>query len=140
MSIRVIYLSLSGNTEEMAKEVLEGIHQAGREADLLEFSAATLDDIRNADALALGCPAKGTEELEEDIVEPLVESMSQIDWSGKKLALFGSYGWGDGEWMRNWQERMQGYGATLVADGVITLENPDRDGIEQCRKLGALLV
>ena len=59
---------------------------------------------------------------------------------GKKIALFGSYGWGDGEWMRNWDEECSNLGADMACDYVICNETPDDDGIADCKALGAALV
>lgn len=136
--IVVIYWSGTGNTEAMAKAVCEGATSDDTEVKCLSVDEASTDDIEAADAVALGCPSMGDEVLEEEEFEPFVESIEGII-SGKTTALFGSYGWGDGEWMRNWQERMQGCGASLVDEGLILNEEPDDDGLEQCKALGAKL-
>ncbi|GAA0180393.1 flavodoxin [Clostridium sediminicola] len=134
-NIAVIYWSGTGNTESMANAVLEGAQNDGIKVLLKTVNCATIEDVKNADAVALGCPSMGVEILEEAEMEPFVESIAQVI-SGKKLALFGSYGWGNGEWMEDWQERMEQYGANLVDDGLIINETPDKDGLEMCRELG----
>ena len=101
--IAVVYWSGTGNTERMASAVLEGAKEKGADAVLFqasEFDASMMDSY---DAVAFGCPAMGAEVLEEDEFQPLFDAC-ETKLSGKKIALFGSYGWGDGEWMRNWEE------------------------------------
>ena len=137
--IYVVYWSQTENTQAMAEAVGEGITQAGKEAEVLEVSAASLDDLKNVSSFALGCPAMGAEVLEETEMEPFVEEVEKFA-SGKNIALFGSYGWGDGEWMRDWVERMKSAGANVIGDeGLIINETPDDDGLEECRSLGQQL-
>ena len=89
--------------------------------------------------MPLGCPAMGDEVLEEGEMEPFVEAVEKFA-SGKTIALFGSYGWGDGQWMRDWEERMVGAGATVLGgNGVICQEDPDEEALEACRELGRKL-
>lgn len=134
MKIAVIYWSGTGNTEAMASAVAEG---AGAELySVSQFSG----DVSEYDRLAFGCPAMGAENLEEGEFEPFFEGI-ESKLSGKKVALFGSYGWGDGEWMRNWEERAKNDGATLVGgEGLIVNETPDDEALEKCAALGAELV
>lgn len=134
MKIAVIYWSGTGNTEAMASAVAEG---AGAELySVSQFSG----DVTEYDRLAFGCPAMGAENLEEGEFEPFFEGI-ESKLSGKKVALFGSYGWGDGEWMRNWEERAKNDGATLVGgEGLIVNETPDDEALEKCAALGAELV
>lgn len=132
MKTAVIYWSGTGNTEAMANAVAEG---AG--ADLFavaDFSGSVAD----YDALAFGCPAMGAEVLEEDEFEPFFTSIeSQL--SGKRVLLFGSYGWGDGEWMRNWEDRTKAAGAALIAEGYTANEAPSDDDLAKLKALGAEL-
>ncbi|WP_027626867.1 flavodoxin [Clostridium lundense] len=134
----VIYWSGTGNTEAMANALAEGAKIDGVEIKLLTVGQATIENVEGADALALGCPSMGAEQLEEGEMEPFVEMISSAV-KGKNLALFGSYGWGNGEWMEQWQERMEDYGAKLVDDGLIIHETPDEEGLEKCRELGKSL-
>ncbi len=135
MNAVIIYWSGTGNTEMMAKAIEEGAKGAGADVQLIEVSDATLDDVKNAEVVMMGCPSMGAEVLEETVMEPFVESLEgQV--TGKKVALFGSYGWGNGEWMDDWNERMEGYGATLVVDSLILNETPDDDGLAQCQDFG----
>ena len=136
--VAVVYWSGTGNTEEMANAVAEGAKDAGCEVSLTpaaEFSAGQMDDF---DAVAFGCPAMGAEELEDSEFDPLFQDC-RSKLSGKKIALFGSYGWGDGEWMRTWEETCQGDGAKLVCESVICQETPDDEALDACKKLGASL-
>nr|WP_092070729.1 flavodoxin [Dendrosporobacter quercicolus]NSL48356.1 flavodoxin [Dendrosporobacter quercicolus DSM 1736]SDM14261.1 flavodoxin, short chain [Dendrosporobacter quercicolus] len=136
--VAVIYWSGTGNTEEMAKAVAEGAKNDQTEVSLLSVSEATADTVKNADAIALGCPSMGAEVLEESEMEPFVASIESLV-SGKSLALFGSYGWGNGEWMQDWSARMSEHGASLVAEGLIVMNNPDDSALEECKALGRKL-
>ncbi len=136
MSVSVVYWSGTGNTQVMAEAVAEGIRSAGAEANVLEVADADAAALASEDAFALGCPSMGAEQLEETEMEPFVETLEPLV-SGKKILLFGSYGWGDGEWMREWADRMKNAGAVLVrAEGVIANEAPDNEALEECRAAG----
>lgn len=138
--INIIYWSGTGNTEKMAKLILEGIKSEGIDAEMKSVSEATIEDVLNSEALALGCPSMGSEELEEGEMQPFIESIED-KISGKKLALFGSYGWGDGLWMREWEDRMKDNGADLIQDGLIINGSPESDEDESsCIELGKKLV
>ncbi len=134
--VAVIFWSETGNTETMARAVAEGAKAAGAEAALL--ACADVTGVASCDAVALGCPAMGAEELEDGEFLPMLERI-EASLPGKKVALFGSYGWGDGEWMRSWEARCAEKGITLAADSVTVNEAPDKDGLAACRALGALL-
>ena len=134
--VAVIYGSGTGNTEAMAKAVAEGAKSAGADVDLL--TCADVNSVDGYDAVALGCPAMGAEELEDGEFLPMLESI-EAALPGKKTALFGSYGWGDGEWMRSWEARCAEKGITLAADSVTVNEAPDEDGLVACKTLGAAL-
>ena len=135
--IAVIYWSMSGNTEAMANAIAEGARSAGAEVDLMQVSDADAGQALSYPKLALGCPAMGAEALEEAEFEPF---FSQLEGrlSGKSLALFGSYGWGDGQWMRDWVQRTEQAGASVYqGQGLIVNETPDDDALAQCRDFGA---
>ena len=135
----VAYWSQTGNTAAMAAAVGEGITEAGKEAVVTDISSVSMDDLQAASAFALGCPAMGAEVLEESEMEPFVAEL-EGNVKGKKIALFGSYGWGDGQWMRDWEERMISAGATVVnGEGLICQEAPDGDVISECESLGKQL-
>lgn len=137
--IIVAYWSQTGNTEAMANAVGEGIEAAGKKALVTEISGVSMDDLKNASVFAMGCPAMGAEVLEEAEMEPFVMEVEGFA-SGKNIGLFGSYGWGDGEWMRSWVERMTAAGAVVVGgEGVICQEAPDEEALESCRALGKAL-
>ena len=137
--IAVVYWSGTGNTEAMANAVLEGAKEKGAEAVLLTPENFDVSMMDSYDAIAFGCPAMGAEVLEEDEFEPMFASC-ESKLSGKRIALFGSYGWGDGEWMRNWEESCKEAGANLVCDSVICQEEPDDEATDACKALGAALV
>ncbi|OPY57798.1 MAG: Flavodoxin [Pelotomaculum sp. PtaU1.Bin035] len=138
-SIAVIYWSGTGNTKMMAEAIAEGAKNDEVMVTLMEVSSASIEDLLNADAVALGCPAMGDEVLEESEMEPFVATIEKEGLNGKPVALFGSYGWGDGEWMIDWADRMKKAGAMLVDDGLIIQEAPDEQGLESCRELGRRL-
>lgn len=138
MKIAVVYWSSTGNTEAMAQAVVEGARKAGASAELFtatEFDGGKVDAF---DAIVFGCPAMGAEELEDSEFAPMFESC-ESKLSGKKIALFGSYGWGDGEWMRTWEDTCRNDGASLVCNSVICQEAPDDDALNACRSLGESL-
>lgn len=117
--ISIVYWSQTGNTQAMAEAISEGVTEAGKEAKIIDVTDASLDALKTEKVFALGCPAMGAEVLEESEMEPFV---SELEGSvgGKTIALFGSYGWGDGQWMRDWVERMEAAGARVLnGEGLI---------------------
>lgn len=140
MSISVVYWSGTGNTEAMANALAEGIREAGGEAVLQAADSASAAELAKEDVFALGCPSMGAEELEESVMEPFVSELEGMV-QGKKILLFGSYGWGDGEWMRNWEERMKNAGAELITgEGIIANEAPDAEAVEALKAAGRAMV
>lgn len=136
MSISVVYWSGTGNTASMAEAVADGIKAAGAEAELMEAGAADAAKVAAKKVFALGCPSMGAEQLEEAEMEPFVADLEALV-SGKNILLFGSYGWGDGEWMREWEERMKSAGAVLVGgEGITANETPDEDVIGKLKEAG----
>ena len=134
----VVYWSGTGNTEAMAKAVAEGMESAGAQVTMLTPDQVKASELSAYDAIAFGCPAMGAEELEDGEFAPMFE-ICESKLSGKKIALFGSYGWGDGEWMRTWEENCRDKGANLVCDSVICQETPDDEALSACRSLGEAL-
>lgn len=125
----VIYWSGTGNTEQMAQAVAQG---AGGELFAVSDWAG---DLSLYDHLAFGCPSMGVEVLEESEFEPFFAGIEN-ELKGRKVALFGSYGWGDGEWMRNWESRVKENGAQLFREGLTVNDTPDDDGLTACRQFG----
>lgn len=137
--ISVVYWSGTGNTESMAHAIAKGITDGGKEAECVAVDSASLVDLQEQPVFALGCSAMGAEVLEEGEMEPFVAEVEKFA-SGKQIALFGSYGWGDGQWMRDWVERMTSAGATVVdGEGLICNESPDDAALAACEALGAKL-
>ncbi len=130
----VVYYSSTGNTEKMAEAVAEAARAKGTETDLISCESFA-GNIGDYDAAAFGCPAMGDEVLEETVFEPMFAALED-KLSGKRIGLFGSYGWGDGKWMRDWADRCRSAGAVLINDGVIANNEPDEDALAQCRALG----
>ena len=136
--VAVVYWSSTGNTEAMANAVADGIREKGGEAVLHTCEDFDGSKVAEYDAIAFGCPAMGAEELEDTEFEPMF-SACESKLSGKKIALFGSYGWGDGEWMRTWEESCKNDGAELVCDSVICADAPDDEAEAACIALGKAL-
>ena len=137
--IAVVYWSSTGNTEAMANAVAEGARNAGADVTMYTATEFTASMVEDFDAIAFGCPSMGAEQLEESEFEPMFTDC-ESKLRGKKIALFGSYGWGDGEWMRTWEDTCRSDGADLACDSVICMEAPDDDAEAECRALGAALV
>lgn len=137
--VNIIYWSGTGNTESMASLISDGAKEKGAEVKLLNVSKASVKDIEEADVVALGSPAMGDEVVEEAEMEPFVESAAAA-LKGKKVGLFGSYGWGTGKWMEDWTEKVQSdYGSDVVDDGLIVNGSPEDDSEEQCKEFGRKL-
>lgn len=134
MKVAVIYWSGTGNTQQMAETIAQS---SG--AELFSVSEFT-GNIADYDRIAFGCSAMGDEVLEECEFEPFFASVED-SLNSKTIALFGSYGWGDGQWMRDWQERAKAHGAIVINDeGLIVNETPSDDDLEKCKALGEALV
>lgn len=136
--IAVVYWSGTGNTKSMAFAVLDGVKLSGAHGELFIASEFDASMVSSFDAIAFGCPSAGTEQLEESEFDPMF-SACRPKLNGKRIALFGSYGWGDGEWMRNWEESCVGDGAILVSDSIICNYAPDDNTLESCKSLGEVL-
>ena len=137
--VYVVYWSQSGNTQAMAEAIGKGITAAGKEAAVQFVSEASAEDLTNVKGFALGCPAMGAEVLEEMEMEPFVCGLEGFV-AGKAIALFGSYGWGDGQWMRDWVDRMSAAGANIVnGEGLMCQEMPDEEVLSDCENLGRQL-
>ncbi|MDR1902211.1 MAG: flavodoxin [Treponema sp.] len=137
--VLIVYWSGTGNTEVMAKQVAKGVSDAGAELVLKKAAEATAGMVKEAAALAFGCPAMGAEILEEAEMEPFVSALSKEELDGKPLGLFGSYDWGDGQWMRDWAERMKAMGALVDGEGLITQLAPTEETLNKCYELGKRL-
>ena len=134
--VAIVFWSATGNTETMANCIAEGAGAAAAIVPCAEMDAAKLNEY---DVVAFGCPAMGAEQLEESEFEPMFAGL-EGSLNGKKVALFGSYGWGDGEWMRTWESDCDSAGMNLVCESVICTETPDDAALEACRALGKALV
>lgn len=135
--VAVVYWSGTGNTEAMAMAVAEGAKGKGAEVSVIAAAEFSPEQVSEYSAIAFGCPSMGSEQLEESEFEPMFAAL-EGSLNGKKIALFGSYGWGDGQWMRDWAQRAQDDGAQLFSEeGLICNETPDDDVQAACRKLGA---
>ncbi len=133
--VAVVYWSGTGNTEAMAKAIAEGAKDNGAEVDIFTASEFNGDKMDEYEAIAFGCPAMGAEELEESEFQPMFDTCKP-KLSGKNIALFGSYDWGDGEWLRLWEADCRDSGAVILCDSLAVNNTPDDDGIEQCKVVG----
>ena len=137
--IYVVFWTQGGNTQAMAEAIGEGIREAGKEAEVVFVTGADIEALKAAPKFALGCPAMGAEVLEEAEMEPFVCDVEGFA-SGKKIALFGSYGWGDGEWMRNWVDQMKNAGADVIGgEDAICADAPDDETEAKLVELGKQL-
>ncbi len=136
--VAIVFWSATGNTEAMADAVKAGAQEAGAEVSAFTAADFSADMAADFDAIAFGCPAMGDEVLEEDEFQPMFDAVLPA-LNGKKAALFGSYGWGDGQWMRDWEEVCKSAGVNLVCDCVIANEAPDDEAVAACKALGAAL-
>ena len=137
--VAVVYWSGTGNTEAMAKAVEAGIKDAGSEAVVLTSAQFDASKVAEFDAIAFGCPAMGNEVLEESEFDPMFTAI-EGSLKDKKVALFGSYGWGDGQWMRDWEDRCKAAGAVLAIESVMANDAPDAEAEDKCKALGKALV
>ena len=137
MKAAVVYWSGTGNTAAMAELVLEGMQSAGADAELIECSSVT--DLSSYGAIAFGCPAMGSEQLEDSEFEPMFDNVKK-ELAGKSVGLFGSYGWGDGEWMSNWEDECKACGIRLAAESVIVNGAPEGETAAACRALGQAII
>lgn len=134
--ILMVYWSGTGNTEKMAEHIQKGAEGADAKVTCKPVAQAGVDDIDGYEYIILGCPSMGAEVLEEGEMEPYMASI-EAKLSGKKVALFGSYDWGDGQWMRDWEERVKSAGAALVSgEGLIVNNEPQAADCEACSEFG----
>lgn len=138
MKASVIYWSGTGNTEAMANEIASKLKELGADTKLVSVEEASIDDAKEAELLALGCPAMGAEELEEDYFRPYFDSIKDII-KDKKLAIFGSYEWNSGEWMDLWKKECEDDGIEVV-DALIAYDHPDAEALAKCRELAEKLM
>ena len=134
----VVYWSGTGNTAAMADAVVDGVKSAGGQPELFTADLFNSDMVDNYDFIAFGCPSMGCEQLEDTEFEPMFDSCKS-KLKDKKIALFGSYGWGDGEWMQTWKNDCKSFGADLVCDSVICNDAPDDEAVAKCEDLGKAL-
>lgn len=137
--VNIVFWSGTGNTAAMAELIAQGVSEAGSEAVLIPVSEANVEELKKEEAFALGCPSMGAEQLEEMEMEPF---MCELEGgiAGKQIALFGSYGWGNQEWMRDWEGRIASAGASVVnGEGITVNGAPDSDTQEQCKNVGRAL-
>lgn len=131
----IIYWSGTGNTEAMANLIAKGIEESGIKTEMINISSANVDNLKDENIVVLGCPSMGDEELEGGEFLPFLENV-QEDLKNKKVILFGSYGWGDGQWMRSWEEEMTASGVNVALEPLIVNYAPEGESEEQCIQYG----
>lgn len=137
--MKIVYYSLSGNTKMVAEFIKEGIEEKGKQVELVNVEDANIDEIVNEEMIILGCPSCGVEQLDEEYMEPFVQAL-EGKINNKAVALFGSFGWGEGDWMREWEDRIAAFGGKLVTESLIVKEAPEEtEEIEACRAFGRIL-
>lgn len=133
--VLLVYWTGTGNTEIMAEKIKEGLESSGLSVDYRTVDAVEADEVSGYEKLVFGCPSMGVEILEEDEFEPFFEEAEKL-LAGKKVALFGSYGWGDGEWMDAWVDRVKDSGANLFEPGFMINSTPSGEEEEECFEFG----
>lgn len=136
--MKVIYWSQTGNTQKMAELIAKGIEEGGKKAELVELANISVADLKDEEVIILGSPASGTEEIEETQVEPFVKSL-EGNIQGKKVALFGSWGWGEGEYIHELEERIKSYGGQIVGESLTVMESPEGEDEDKCVEFGKLI-
>ena len=136
--VAIVYWSGTGNTEAMAMAVAEGAKGKGAEVSVITAAEFSPEQVGEYSAIAFGCPSMGAEQLEEGEFEPMFSGCKNR-LGGKSVGLFGSYGWGDGQWMRDWEKDCDDAGINLVCESVICCETPDDATLEACRAMGKAL-
>lgn len=137
--VKIVFWSGTGNTAAMARFIAQGVEEAGKSAVLIPVAEANADELKAEKAFALGCPSMGAEQLEETEMEPFMCELEN-GIAGKQIALFGSYGWGNQEWMRDWESRVASAGANVLnGEGITVLGAPDAEAEELCKSAGRAL-
>ncbi|WP_099202997.1 flavodoxin [Miniphocaeibacter massiliensis] len=134
--LAIVYWSGTGNTESMANGILEGANSITDDVDLIfsdDFSDSNVDDY---EVIAFGCPSMGDEELEDSFEDMFSSCEDKLN--GKKIALFGSYEWNNGEWMETWTNRAKELGANLVAISLPVYDNPTDEDLDKCKEFGKI--
>lgn len=136
--MKIIFWTSTGNTESMAELISRGIEQGGKQSELINISDNSSPEIKDEKLVVLGCPAMGDEELDTSEFEPFLDENKEL-FNGRKVALFGSYGWGDGQWIRTWEDKMREYGAVIAIDSLIVNNAPEGDTADECIEFGKKL-
>lgn len=131
----IVYWSGTGNTAAMADKIFDSAKESGADAELFTASEFSADKVDKFDFIAFGCPSMGCEQLEDMEFEPMFEQCKP-KLKGKNIALFGSYGWGGGEWMSTWEDDCKNFGANLAFDSIICNDTPDDEALAKCEELG----
>ena len=135
MNVTIIYWSGTGNTEAMANYIKEGAEEQGNLVSIKEVYNASMEDVEACDVLVLGCPSMGAEVLEESSFQPFFDE-TLPNLGGKQVELFGSYDWGDGQWMRDWSDTIASVGALQSQESLIVNNTPVGDDIQKCLDFG----
>ena len=135
MKVAVIYASTTGNTEAMANAINDAVKAAGAEVIFSTADSANKDDVLSSDVILLGSPAMGDEVLEDSVEE--FYSGIEGSLNGKKVGIFGSYDWGDGQWLRDWTDRLNNAGAVSIAEPLMVHLTPEEADVEQCKAWAA---
>lgn len=137
--ISIIYWSNGGNVEVLANTMADELEQAGVNVCIKHVSDADVSDVIEADAVAFGSPSMDNNRIEQQEMEPFINEFKLLPINGKKAVLFGSYGWDDGQFIKNWVVRMKDYGFNVLGDLAVK-ESPTDDDIEEAKKLAKKLI
>ncbi len=133
--IMIVYWSGTGNTEMMAKAIKEGIEKEGADVSLKSVDKVSIEDVKEEKCIIFGSPAMGAEELAEEM-EDFISELEKTGIKNKFAAAFGSYDWGDGEWMKDFGERLKNDGFNVIGDGLAINSAPDEEGLKKCLEYG----
>ena len=131
MKVAIIYASTTGNTEAMANAINEAVIGTGAEVVYGTADSADASQVTSSDLILLGSPAMGDEVLEDSMESFYTAIESEL--KGKKVGIFGSYDWGDGQWLRDWNDRLNSAGAVVAQEPLMVHLTPGNEDIEQCK-------
>lgn len=133
--VSIIYWSNGGNVEVLANTIAESAKMHGAVVTIKHVQDATIEDVTTADAVAFGSPSMDNNRIEQHEMEPFIKEFKLLPNNNKKVVLFGSYGWDDGQFMKDWVVRMKDYQFDVIAN-IAVKESPSDEELEIARKFG----
>jgi flavorubredoxin len=135
--VLIIYSSLSGNTEKMAKAVKEGATKAGATVTMKKAPDATAKDVLDADAVIMGTPnfSSYMSGMMKDFFDRSIFGI-RGKCDGKPYATFGSYGGGGMVAIESLNKMIDGLGLKKAFDSVGAQREPSEELLNACKALG----